>query len=429
MKTIKYSRAKKILPFIIMGSLCVSMMTSCAEGGSGGSGGSGSSVNTGKEAQVSTLDAAGHDQFEIMAALSDKYVLFGSYPQEKSKPEPIEWLVLTCDENNRLLLLSKNVLAVKPYETDTGSSVTWADSDLREFLNGEFYESAFDDSEKNKILDAELVNDANYFGVSGGPDTTDKVFVPSLYEVISYVPLDSWNEDEIRGYASYLSTHIGDYAKIHKDPKTGKKIEYTAFDWELFWLRSPRETDSQISIIGMGSSCPVGNMWEDANKIAGVRPAIWIGADDVKYVDNPNYSRWQEKHEEIATTEAKREKYYNSEIYSSAEAYINDTMEELAPGSEFVCEMGRYLEWDDEKLSETVDTPEEALEFFETTGGVILGFNYAEAGVDPEWFINELLKRGIIGELPTYGDEYFEAWVFTIKDGEYSIDIYMTPGV
>ena len=99
---------------------------------------------------------------------------FGNYPQDKDGTEkPIEWIVMK-NEGNQVLLLSKYVLDAKPYNEEW-EGVTWQTSDIRQWLNNEFYTTAFNKSEKAKIQTSLIKNEDNSeYGTSEGNDTEDK---------------------------------------------------------------------------------------------------------------------------------------------------------------------------------------------------------------------------------------------------------------
>lgn len=84
--------------------------------------------------------------------------------------EPIEWIVLKNDEKGKLLL-SVKVLFNKRFNEKRRES-NWKTSDIRKYLNEVFWESAFDQSEKNKIVN-------NYKGSSFDGD---RVFLLSWQE-------------------------------------------------------------------------------------------------------------------------------------------------------------------------------------------------------------------------------------------------------
>ena len=108
---------------------------------------------------------------------------FGNYPQDKDGTEkPIEWIVMK-NEGNQVLLLSKYVLDAKPYNNEEWGDVTWETSDIRKWLNNEFYTTAFNKAEKAKIQTSLIKNEDNSeYGTSGENDTEDKVFLLSEKE-------------------------------------------------------------------------------------------------------------------------------------------------------------------------------------------------------------------------------------------------------
>ena len=107
-------------------------------------------------------------------------IMFGSYPQSDpngKKKEPIEWIVLQKDyTNNTASLVSKYILDCKCYN-DLRENTTWETCSLRNWLNNEFYNMAFSNDEKKRIVSKIIVNEKNYeFGTDGGNSTEDKVF-------------------------------------------------------------------------------------------------------------------------------------------------------------------------------------------------------------------------------------------------------------
>ncbi|MCR5616734.1 MAG: DUF6273 domain-containing protein [Clostridiales bacterium] len=76
---------------------------------------------------------------------------FGNY-----KDENIEWIIkernfILGEDKVRLSLLSKYALDCKPFN-DSGVS-SWQNSSLRKWLNGDFYDEAFSESEKESIIE------------------------------------------------------------------------------------------------------------------------------------------------------------------------------------------------------------------------------------------------------------------------------------
>ncbi|MCL1941555.1 MAG: DUF6273 domain-containing protein, partial [Synergistaceae bacterium] len=69
-----------------------------------------------------------------------------------------DWRVLDV-QNNRALLLCENVIEKRPYNKEK-KNITWETCDLREYLNGEFYNKLPGDF-KAKIAETKLTNDNN----------------------------------------------------------------------------------------------------------------------------------------------------------------------------------------------------------------------------------------------------------------------------
>ena len=156
---------------------------------------------------------------------------FGNYPQDKDGTEkPIEWIVMK-KEGNQVLLLSKYVLDAKPYNEEL-EEVTWETSDIRQWLNNEFYTTAFNKAEKAKIQTSLIKNEDNSeYGTSGENDTEDKVFLLSKKEAKT---LFSNNEEKIAKATEYAE-------------KSGVYVnEEKVAGW---WLRSPGDNSDSATVV------------------------------------------------------------------------------------------------------------------------------------------------------------------------------------
>ena len=81
-----------------------------------------------------------------------------------------------------------NILDCQPYNTES-TEVTWETCSLRQWLNNDFYNTAFNESERKLIETTTLSNPDNPFGGKGGNNTDDKVFCLSMEEVYSYLDI------------------------------------------------------------------------------------------------------------------------------------------------------------------------------------------------------------------------------------------------
>ena len=110
------------------------------------------------------------------------------------KVEPIRWLVLNYDEyiagtDAELELMSELVLTGYIYfnpSEDDGNS--WETSYIREWTNGEFYNSAFTEQQQEMIATSTVLNNvtgdyANSTSDGKGITTYDKIYLRSYYEM------------------------------------------------------------------------------------------------------------------------------------------------------------------------------------------------------------------------------------------------------
>lgn len=92
------------------------------------------------------------------------------------------WRVLSVQED-AALLLAEDIVTLRAYH-DRPGDVTWAECELRQYLNGAFLDG-FTPEERAAILPTPLDNPDNpWFGTPGGEPTVDHVFLPSIHEAV-----------------------------------------------------------------------------------------------------------------------------------------------------------------------------------------------------------------------------------------------------
>ena len=115
-------------------------------------------------------------------------VTFGSYPQSDvsgNTKEPIEWIVLDR-QGDKVLLLSKYVLNCKCFNV-TGNIVNWNNCSLRNWLNSDFINNAFNKKEKMSIQSTRYSTQDLPNSVDGGVENTfDDIFLLSENEIFKY---------------------------------------------------------------------------------------------------------------------------------------------------------------------------------------------------------------------------------------------------
>lgn len=112
-------------------------------------------------------------------------VYFGKYIQsivDGKKKEPIKWRVLSKNGND-LFLMADRSLDVWQYNC-TNNAVTWETSGLRKWLNSDFLNKAFSKEEQKAIKTTKVTNNPQKLK-NGGKDTNDKVYIPSIEEMIN----------------------------------------------------------------------------------------------------------------------------------------------------------------------------------------------------------------------------------------------------
>lgn len=190
-----------------------------------------------------------------------------------------EWRVLDI-KNNAALVLTENIIELRAYHNRPGD-VTWANSELREYLNGAFL-NTFTEEDRLKIIPATVVNsDHPWFDTNGGDDTVDNIFLLSIEEVAcKYFGDSSANLRIPNGKYKYWFTR--------KDINNEKRRStYLGYSW-WWWLRSPGRKqvkavyihgDGNIGIQGNNAfKCNLSGVYHptDHDVRGGIRPALWM---------------------------------------------------------------------------------------------------------------------------------------------------------
>ena len=188
-------------------------------------------------------------------------IYFGTYEQDNNfsnGKEEIEWRVLEKDENGRMLVVSKYALDCRNYHSSV-KQITWEDSDIRSWLNNDFYSNAFASSEKSAVKTVTNENTGNSdFNVNGGNKTSDKIFILSIDEAKRYLPNNIDRMCQATKYAESKGTELDSLTHNCR-----------------WWLRSPGSTLYSAAsvkidgfILNMGTPVSVDKAF--------VRPAVWI---------------------------------------------------------------------------------------------------------------------------------------------------------
>lgn len=169
--------------------------------------------------------------------------------------EDIEWLVLDV-KDGKAFLISRYIL-----DHQTFSANQWSKSQIRTWLNRDFYDDAFSDSEKQRILTTTVTADLNpdKYLTDPGKDTEDRVFLLSAAEAKVYFPQQDYG--------------------CEPTPYALRRGVYCKFDINgNWWLRTPGDSDGKIAYVTHDSLLSNTGSYSTYTGI-GVRPAMWIALD------------------------------------------------------------------------------------------------------------------------------------------------------
>jgi len=186
---------------------------------------------------------------------------FGRYaPEGETEKSPISWTVLAI-EPERMLVLSEKILDMQPYHSSQ-EIIRWEDCDLRRWLNDNFLNSAFSESEQAQIWIPEQLEDpmGDLLWRLFGMETVTAAIQDRIF-LLNGTDLDTYYPHEGLFYTG-IST-VGTEA-----------VERTAGSELCWWLRSSMREYPMAHIVSPCDS--VGASRIDGSNHNGVRPAMWI---------------------------------------------------------------------------------------------------------------------------------------------------------
>ena len=217
----------------------------------------------GDAAQRADALVAADPALPYRSAAKGEMVSFGVYEQDGNAdngPEPIQWIVLDKIDG-QLLLLSADVLEARQYHHVPFEEVTWENSDLRVWMNGDFYEAAFTPVQRGLIETVRNKNaDQSITGASGGAATDDRVFALSETESVIYFNTPAARSDIGAAPAS-----------VHAAAGPLSVSEDGTADW---WLRSPGTYGFATQFVDASGTPSLSGANVDLQY--GVRPALWL---------------------------------------------------------------------------------------------------------------------------------------------------------
>ena len=191
-----------------------------------------------------------------------QYINFGHYEQDNdlsNGPEEITWRVLD-KKSGQMLVISEHALDCQPFNTEQ-IGATWETCSLRTWLNKTFFNEAFSEKKKKKIILTTVLADRNpeFTTINPGNNTEDKLFLLNTQEAEE---LFYSNNDRL-----CTATEYGEAQGMfhHK--------EFPTTCW--WWLRSSGHySDDAAHVLDDGTIHYSG--FGQNYGLIGVRPAMWI---------------------------------------------------------------------------------------------------------------------------------------------------------
>ena len=146
--------------------------------------------------------------------------------------KPIEWEVLKEDDF-KTMVITREAIGKRTFSSK--SKNIWKESELRYFLQEDFFKNAFSKEEKRRIINTKLTDVG---------DSKDNVFILSEGEVSSLLNPTDYYEQKITGCSNCL------------------------------WTRSPFGNNSYQVIIKRGN-CD-GSCWKSSGDTRAIRPVMYI---------------------------------------------------------------------------------------------------------------------------------------------------------
>lgn len=189
-----------------------------------------------------------------------------------------EWRVLAV-QDNAALIITEGIAELRAYHNRPGN-VTWADCELRVYLNSAFYD-AFCPENRAKILAVSHKNADNpWYGSNGGHETRDFIFLLDIEEAVcQYFGDSSKNLTNRSGKQRY-------WFQKRDENNVKRRAAFDGSGW-WWWLRSPgRDNKRAVYVHGDGNIGIQGNgtFQYNSNTLhpstgdnrGGVRPALWL---------------------------------------------------------------------------------------------------------------------------------------------------------
>lgn len=219
--------------------------------------------------------------------------------------EPVKWRIIDTTDTEVMLWADK-VLDAECFSDQERDVYLWTDSGLREWLNSDFYNTAFNGEEKELILDRNYTNHRSAFGYpmleEEKPElvtdhTDDKVSIRSSYELHLFnldCPYKMSDDEEKKLYPSlelYLKCENSDYSlDKYKSKISGS---YIAPFIKGYWTRTVIDDSDFAEFVEFTEGSAIlsfefkktDDNTNNVHNVLGVRPVIVLPIESIsKYI-------------------------------------------------------------------------------------------------------------------------------------------------
>ena len=173
---------------------------------------------------------------------------------------PVEWIVLD-EQDGYTLLMTRQVIASYGWVNQGRDDITWAETDLRQWLDNEFYNTAFSEEERENMALFRATQPQNpRYETPAGEETIDTVSLLSYQELVKYMPTELERKTTPTDYA----VSLGCYQNTDGD--------------SAWWLRSPGPAPNVPEHLATWGNLGARTHYTD-DYIIGVRPVIWVSTE------------------------------------------------------------------------------------------------------------------------------------------------------
>ena len=203
--------------------------------------------------------AATEEGYAVPSYEVGETIVFGKYEQDNNTAngaEDITWRILD-NTDGKIFVVSEYALDSLSYD-DYAPGEYWSEAGLRDYLNDDFFHSAFNEDEQRCVADTYVLSDTQYDVAAKDSVVIDKVFLLSKHETGQYFSSD---EDAV-AYAT-------EYAKA-KGADTDEENK------AVWWLRLC-VNDDPVGVIDNNGSIDTRN----GDVKCALRPAMWIDTNAI----------------------------------------------------------------------------------------------------------------------------------------------------